>query len=92
MKSKLKDETKLFIDPIRNCKSTKSISLPNRVGKYGATLFRPKEIVTKPDTSTSIVVEWKNTKKLSPQVPVKEDLNIIHKNSLITDGKIKVKN
>ncbi len=44
----------------------KSISLPNRVGKYCATLFRPKEIVTKSDTSTSIVVEWKNTKKLSP--------------------------
>ena len=67
----------------------KSISLPNRAGKYGATLFRPKEILTKPDTSTSIVVEWKNTKKLSPQVPVKEDLNIIYKNSLITDGENK---
>ena len=54
----------------------KSISLPNRIGKYGETLFRPKEIIKKPDTSTSIVVEWKNTKKLSPQVPVKEEYNL----------------
>ena len=67
----------------------KSISLPNRVGKYGATLFMPKKIIKKPETSTSIVVDWKNTKKLSPQVPVKEDLNITYKNSISTDGENK---
>ena len=67
----------------------RSINLPGSVGKYGAKLFRPKEIIKKPDTSTSIEVEWKNTKKLSPQVPVKEDLNIIYKNSIITDGENK---
>ena len=69
----------------------KSITLPRKVGKYGASLFMPKEIVIKPDTSTNIVVEWKNSKKLSAQIPEKEDLNIIYKNSTITDGEDKGK-
>ena len=67
----------------------KSIMLPVGIGKYGAKLFKPKEIVTKPDTSTSIVVDWKNSKKLEPVIPEKEDLNIIYKSSVVTDGENK---
>ena len=64
----------------------RSINLPGSVGKYGAKLFRPKEIVRKADISSSIEVDWKNSKKMSQQIPEKEDLNIIYKNALITDG------
>ena len=67
----------------------KSITLPGAPVKYGARLFRPKEIIRKPDTSTSIVVDWKNSKKMSPQKPEKEDLNIIYKTTTITDGENK---
>ena len=41
----------------------RSINLPGSVGKYGAKLFRPKEIVRKADISSSIEVDWKNSKK-----------------------------
>ncbi len=59
------------------------------INKYGARLFFAKEIRTKPDTSTSIIVDWKNSKKMSPN-PVKiEDKNIIYKNSIYTDGEEK---
>jgi acetyl esterase/lipase len=52
-------------------------------------MFIPKEIISKPDTSTSIVVDWKNSKKISPQITEKEDLNIVYKNSIYTDGENK---
>ena len=39
----------------------RSINLPGSVGKYGAKLFRPKEIVRKADISSSIEVDWKNS-------------------------------
>ena len=54
----------------------KSITLPGTPVKYGARLFRPKEIIRKPDTSTSIVVDWKNSKKMSPQKPEKDGARI----------------
>ena len=67
----------------------KSIMFPGGADKYGAVMFDPKEIVTKPDTSTSIVVDWTNSKKMSPETPEKEDLNIIYKNTFVTDGENK---
>ena len=67
----------------------RSINLPEAVDKYGAKLFRPKEIVKKNDVSTSIVVDWKNSQKMSPQIPEKEDLNIVYKSSTYTDGENK---
>ena len=67
----------------------RSINLPGSVGKYGAKLFRPKEIVRKADISSSIEVDWKNSKKMSQQIPEKEDLNIIYKSSICTDGENK---
>ena len=67
----------------------KSITFQNEANKYGAKMFDPKEIISKPDTSTSIVVDWKNSKKISPQVTEKEDLNIVYKNSIYTDGENK---
>ena len=63
-----------------------SITFPKYPNKYGALMFDPKEIVTKPDTSTSIVVNWRNSKQMSPVTPEKEDLNIVYKNSTYTDG------
>ena len=69
----------------------KSIMFPGGADKYGAIMFEPKEIVIKPDTSTSIVVDWKNLKKMDPITPEKEELNIIYKNSVITDGEDKGK-
>ena len=63
-----------------------SITFPKYPNKYGALMFDPKEIVTKPDTSTSIVVNWRNSKKMSPVTPEKEDLNIVYKSSTFTDG------
>ena len=70
----------------------KSISFSNRTNKYGTKMFMPKEIRVKPDTSTSILIDIKDTKKMTPQIPEKEDLNIIYKNALITDGDDKGKN
>ena len=70
-------------------KIDKSITFQGDKDKYGAVMFKSKEIVIKPDTSTSIVVDWKNLKKMIPQTPEKEDLNIIYKKSIITDGKNK---
>ena len=67
----------------------KSIMFPGGANKYGAVMFKPKEIVTKPDTSTSIVVDWKNAKKMEPVTPEKEDLNIVYKSSVVTDGENK---
>jgi len=67
----------------------KSITFQNEANKYGAKMFEPKEIISKPDTSTSIVVDWKNSKKISPQITEKEDLNIVYKNSIYTDGENK---
>jgi acetyl esterase/lipase len=63
-----------------------SITFPKYPNKYGALMFDPKEIVTKPDTSTSIVVNWRNSKHMSPITPEKEDLNIVYKSSTFTDG------
>ena len=63
-----------------------SITFPKYPNKYGALMFDPKEIVTKPDTSTSIVVNWRNSKQMSPVTPEKEDLNIVYKSSTFTDG------
>jgi acetyl esterase/lipase len=63
-----------------------SITFPKYPNKYGALMFDPKEIVTKPDTSTSIVVNWRNSKKMSSITPEKEDLNIVYKFSTFTDG------
>ena len=63
-----------------------SITFPKYPNKYGAVMFNPKEIVTKPDTSTSIVVNWRDSKKMSPVTPEKEELNIVYKNSTFTDG------
>ena len=62
---------------------------PRHENKYGVQMFFPKEIVVKPDTSTSIVVDWKNLKKLEETPPEKEDLNIVYKNSTYTDGDLK---
>ena len=59
------------------------------VNKYGAKLFFAKEIKIRPDTSTSIVVDWINSKKMSSIPPEKEDKNIIYKNSICTDGEKK---
>ena len=67
----------------------KSIMFPGGADKYGAVMYDPKEIVTKPDTSTSIVVDWKNAKKMEPITPEKEDLGIVYKNSVVTDGENK---
>ena len=67
----------------------KSIMFPGGADKYGAVMYDPKEIVTKPDTSTSIVVDWINSKKMSSIPPEKEDKNIIYKNSICTDGEKK---
>jgi len=63
-----------------------SITFPKYPNKYGAIMFDPKEIVTKPDTSTSIVVNWRDSKQMSPVTPEKEDLNIVYKSSTFTDG------
>jgi len=63
-----------------------SITFPKYPNKYGVIMFEPKEIVTKPDTSTSIVVNWRDSKKMSPVTPEKEDLNIVYKSSVFTDG------
>ena len=63
-----------------------SITFPKYPNKYGAIMFDPKEIVTKPDTSTSIVVNWRDSKQMSPVTPEKEDLNIVYKRSTFTDG------
>jgi acetyl esterase/lipase len=63
-----------------------SITFPKYPNKYGALMFDPKEIVTKPDTSASIVVNWRNSKPMSPVTPEKEDLNIVYKSSTFTDG------
>ena len=67
----------------------KSIMFPGGADKYGAVMYEPKEIITKPDTSTSIVVDWKNAKKLEPITPEKEDNGIIYKSSVFTDGESK---
>jgi len=67
----------------------KSIMFPGGADKYGAVMYDPKEIIAKPDTSTSIVVDWKNAKKMEPITPEKEDLGIIYKNSVVTDGENK---
>jgi acetyl esterase/lipase len=67
----------------------KSIMFPGGADKYGAVMFEPKEIITKPDTSTSIVVDWKNSKKMESVTPEKEDLNIVYKSSVVTDGENK---
>ena len=67
----------------------KSIMFPGGADKYGAVMYEPKEIITKPDTSTSIVVDWKNAKKLEPITPEKEDNGIIYKSSVFTDGENK---
>ena len=69
----------------------KSISLPDKATKCGAKMFFPKEILTKPDTSTSIVVDWTNSQKMTPQTPVKEHLGIVYKSSTFTDGEDKGK-
>ena len=69
----------------------KSISFQDNGQKYGAKMFFPKKIVTKPDTSTSIVVDWTNSQKMAPQTPVKEDLGIVYKSSTFTDGEDKGK-
>ena len=63
-----------------------SIIFPKYPNKYGVIMFEPKEIDTKPDTSTSIVVNWRDSKKMSPVTPEKEDLNIAYKSSVFTDG------
>lgn len=68
-----------------------SIMFQGGADKYGAVMFDPKEIIVKPDTSTSIVVDWKNSKKMESITPEKEDLNIVYKNSVITDGEDKGK-
>ena len=68
-----------------------SITFPGNATKYGAVMFDPKEIITKPDTSTSIVVDWTNSQKMAPQTPVKEDLGIVYKSSTFTDGEDKGK-
>lgn len=70
-------------------KIDKSIMFPGEADKYGAIMYEPKEIITKPDTSTSIVVDWKNAKKMESITPEKEDLGIIYKNSVFTDGENK---
>ena len=67
----------------------KSISLPDEATKCGAKMFSPKEIVIKPDTSTSIVVDWTNSQKMTSQTPVKEHLGIVYKSSTFTDGEDK---
>lgn len=54
-------------------------------------MFLPKEIKIKPDTSTSIIVDLKDSKKMLPLEPEKEDLNIIYKKAKVTDGKNKWK-
>jgi acetyl esterase/lipase len=52
-------------------------------------MFFPKEIKIKPDTSTSTVVNWKSSPKMSPQNVSKEELNIVYKKSKFTDGEEK---
>ena len=64
----------------------KSITFERNPNKYGVIMFEPKEIVTKPDISTSIVVNWRDSKKMSPVTPEKEELNIVYKSSTYTDG------
>ena len=59
----------------------KNISFSNCTNKYGTKMFMPKEIRVKPDTSTSILIDIKDSKKMTPQIPEKEDLNIIYKNA-----------
>ena len=36
-----------------------SITFERKEHKYGVKMFFPKEIVNRPDTSTSIVVNWR---------------------------------
>ena len=63
-----------------------SITFIRKENKYGAKMFIPKEIITKPVTSTSIIVNWKDSKQMPPVTPEKEDLNIVYKSSTFTDG------
>ena len=55
------------------------------MGKCGAQMFRPKEIKVKPDISTSIVVNWKNSEKMTRKTSEKEDLNLVYNTSVYTD-------
>lgn len=63
-----------------------SISFSDDELKCGAIMFTPKEILTKPDTSTSILVNWRNSTKMTEVTPDKEHLNIVYKTSTYTDG------
>ena len=70
----------------KNTEDDKSITFDDRTLKCGAIMFRTKEITKKPDTSTSIVVNWRNSAKMKSITPEKEKLNFIYKSSTYTDG------
>ena len=79
----------IIASSILMCKNTeddKSITFDDRKFKCGAIMFRTKEITKKPDTSTSIVVNWRNSAKMKSITPEKEKLNFIYKSSTYTDG------
>ncbi len=68
--------------------SDKSITFDKgSVNEYGTKMTLAKEIKVKADTSTSVVVDWKNEKVVEvPKITAKEEKAVVYKNALYTDG------
>lgn len=57
------------------------------VNEYGTKMTLTKEIKVKADSSSSIVVDWKNEKTVEvPNVTAKEEKAVVYKKSVVTDG------
>lgn len=57
------------------------------VNEYGTKMTLTKEIKVKADSSSSIVVDWKNEKMVEvPNVTAKEEKAVVYKKSVVTDG------
>lgn len=57
------------------------------VSEYGTKMTLTKEIKVKADTSTSIVVDWRNEKPVTVgNLTAKEEQNVVYKKGFYTDG------